>query len=333
MLHSGVDVHKTFQVVARKTGQNRCRAALEQIATDIRRGDDITTSMRRQRGLFPPLMVDMVHVAEESGALPEVLEGLADHYENTVRLRRAFLQGIAWPAFQLVAAILIIALVIALLGIIAESNKGAPIDLLGLGLMGVDGAITWLVLTFGSLACGFLLVKIVSRGLTGKRILHSLAMRIPVVGYCMRSFAIARFSWAFSLTQGTGMPIEKSLDSSLKATANGVFIASIPMAVAMIRSGETLHDTLAETQLFPEDFLHMVLVGESTGTVPEALARLSPQFEDQARRSLSALTSAAAWTIWALVAAFIVFFIFRIMMFYVGMINNAAQGILPGDRF
>lgn len=331
MLHSGIDVHQAFKVAARNTRHGRCSAALAQIARDIRRGSDISASMREQRGTFPPLMVEMVHVAEESGALPEVLEGLAEHYENTLRLRRAFLQGIAWPAFQLIAAILIIALVIAVLGLIAESTRGQPLDLLGLGLMGISGAVTWLVCTFGSLFIAFLLYQVASRGLTGKRIIHSLAMRIPVVGNCMQSFAIARFSWAFSLTQSTGMPIERSLAASLRATANGVYIAAEPMVVALIRSGETLHDTLAETRLFPEEFLHMVLVGESSGTVPEALARLSSQFEEQARRSLAALTSAAAWFIWTLVAAFIVFFIFRIMLFYIGMINDAAQGILPGD--
>ena len=93
-----------------------------------------------------------------------------------------------------------------------------------------------------------------------------------------------------------------------------------------LKRQDNLTDALAGSQLFPEDFLHMVSVAESSGTVPEALQRLSPQFEDQARRSLAALTAACAWLIWALVATFIVFIIFRIFSFYAGMINQAAQG-------
>ena len=46
---------------------------------------------------------------------------------------------------------------------------------------------------------------------------------VPVLGHCMRSFAIARFSWAFHLTQDSGMPIDDSLEASLKATSNGAF--------------------------------------------------------------------------------------------------------------
>ena len=62
--------------------------------------------------------------------------------------------------------------------------------------------------------------------------------------------------------------------------------------------------------------------GEVTGTVPETLERLSPQLEEQARRSLSMLTSTLAWVICALVAVLIVFIVFRIFMIaYIGPIN------------
>ena len=94
----------------------------------------------------------------------------------------------------------------------------------------------------------------------------------------------------------------------------------------MILSGESLSGTLATSGLFPADFVHMVDVAETSGTVPEALNRLSLQFEDQARRSLTTLTAVLAWAIWAVVATFIIFFIFRIALKYIGMINDAASG-------
>lgn len=143
----------------------------------------------------------------------------------------------------------------------------------------------------------------------------------------MRSFAIARFSWAFSLTQQSGMDILKSLESSFRATSNGAFVSASPHAGAAVKSGETLHTALVESRLFPIDYLEMIDIAETSGTVPETLERLSPQFEEQARRSLSALTTALGWGIWIMVAGFIVFLIFRIALTYIGMINDAAKGI------
>lgn len=123
------------------------------------------------------------------------------------------------------------------------------------------------------------------------------------------------------------MDITPSLDSSLKATANGAFTATIPQMVAMVQSGEDLTTALEATGLYPRDFLELVRVGETTGTVPEQLERLSPELEDQARRSLATLTGALAWLIWAMVAALIIFIIFRVMLSYIALINDAARGI------
>jgi type IV pilus assembly protein PilC len=82
---------------------------------------------------------------------------------------------------------------------------------------------------------------------------------------------------------------------------------------------------LQETHLFPQEDLELVRVGEATGTVPETLERLSPQLEDQARRSLSAMTTILAWVIWGMVATVIIFFIFRIAMMYVNLLNEAGK--------
>jgi type IV pilus assembly protein PilC len=56
------------------------------------------------------------------------------------------------------------------------------------------------------------------------------------------------------------------------------------------------------------------------------LQRLSPQFEEQARRSLTILAVFAGWLVWAIVGVFIIFIIFSVVLKYVGMINSAANG-------
>ena len=91
----------------------------------------------------------------------------------------------------------------------------------------------------------------------------------------------------------------------------------------MVAAGEELSFALRETGLFPRDYLELIRVGEESGTVPETLERLSPQLEDQARRSLAIMTTALAWIIWGMVAMLIIYFIFRIAFMYVGLLNGA----------
>ena len=326
LLHSGVAIKDAFRLTADKSVDPRLRRALSEVVNAISAGQDVASAMREQGEVFPDLVIDMVRVAEESGSLPEILVGLAEHYENNLRLRRAFFTAILWPAIQLVAAILIVALLIMVLGWIAESRGGEPIDILGLGLSGEKGAVIWLLCTFGPILGLIVAYQILSSTLAGKRFLDPLLMKIPLVGGCMRSFAIARFSWAFYLTQQTGMPIERSLDASLRATANGAFIEASRVIRDRVRSGERLTDALAASGLFPEEFLHMVDVAETSGTVPEALHRLSPQFEEQARRRLAALTVALGWLIWLMVAIFIIVLIFNVVIrAYIGPIYRTLE--------
>ena len=328
MLSSAIPIKKAFGLARDKTSDSRCRQALAGVTTAIRKGDDVSTGMREQGQAFPDLMIEMVTVAEETGALPEILEGLADHYDNLIQLRRNFISSIIWPVFQFVAAVLVIALMIYILGWIAESSGSKSIDFLGFGLSGTKGAILWLSMVFGSVFSVFVFYKIVAGGLRGKSVLDIFLLNIPVVGNCMRSFAIARFSWAFHLTQQTGMPIDRSLRSSLNATNNGAFQGASSQICRRGNEGSTLTEALSASGLFPNDFIAMVDIAEQSGTVPEALDRLSPQFADQARRSLSALTTALGWAIWACVAVFIIFLIFRVALSYVGMINGATKEAL-----
>lgn len=322
MLHSGVAVHKAFDMAARKTSDAGCRRVLERVTREILQGADVSSALRVEPGYFPELFLDMVEVAEQSGSVPEVLKALGEHYDNMIRLRRAFLGQITPSILQLLAAIGIVALLILILGMIA-ANKGGDADMLGWGLTGTAGAIQFLTMSLGSLAALVGAYYLVAYGFKKQRILDGLLLRIPVLGMCLRSFAVARFSWAYSLTAQTGMPIVRSLEASLRATGNGAFRGATGDVCSLVQDGEELSVALRAANVFPEDFLQIVEVAESSGTVPESLARLSPEFEDQARRSLKALAETAGWLVWIAVAGLIVFVIFSIFSKYVGMINNA----------
>ena len=328
MLNSGVDLLRALKVAGQQSPDPKLRSASEEILKELREGTDLTTAMRHQGGRFPDLTIDMISVAEQTGALPEVLAALADHFENLIRLRKTFLGQIAWPIFQLLAAILIIAALLVILGWVAEAG-GTSIDFL-FGLKGTAGAFAWLTGWAMLAVGGWMGYQFLVRGLAQQAVVHQFLLKIPVVGSCLRNFAIARFAWAFALTQQAGMRITDSLESSLKATGNGAFIAATPMMVGLVKQGEDLTTTFSTTGLFPRQILEMVHVGETSGTVPEMLQDLSPQLEGEARRSLSTLTAVLSGVIWAMVATCIIFLVFRLALFYIGMINDAATGAMNG---
>ncbi|MFO1092073.1 MAG: type II secretion system F family protein [Planctomycetaceae bacterium] len=322
-LHAGLPIIKAFDLASGKTLNPQLQRVMRDVVSQLKSGEDVAAAMRSHPGVFPDLMLDMVSVAEQTGALPEVLGSLAEHYENNLRLRKDFYGQIAIPVIQFGAAILVIAGLIFLLGLIASSTGTKPLDVLGFGLSGAGGALTWLMFWAIGLSSAYIAYKIAVSSLQGQQFVHQFLLRVPVIGGCLQSFAIARFAWALHLTQEAGMPIDDSLDASLKATANGAFVARAPQVISEVMEGEYLTDALAHTHLFPQEFIELIHVAETSGTVPETLHRLSPQFEDQARRSLRALAAAAGWFIWGCVAMFIVFLVFRIFLWYANLLQGA----------
>ena len=312
MLDAGVPAIKATRMAGRKAADARLRRAMAGVADDVAAGGGLAESVKASR-VFPELFVDLLDTAEQAGAVPEVLRALSDHYERMVKMQRDFRAQILPSVLQLTAAIFIIAALIYVLGIIAETGRGnKPLDVTGLGLSGASGALTFLLGMFGAIAAAVVGYKLVTNNVASSKLFHNVLLHVPVIGRCLRNFALARFSWAFSLTQNAGLPIKPSLESSMRATSNGAFIGHTDDLVQPVMNGQPLSDAMQSTGLFPPDYLEMVAVGENTGTVPETLERIGPDLEDNARRSLRSMASALGYGIWFLVASFIAFIVIRV---------------------
>ena len=319
MLESGIQIRKAIGIASKKAMHAPTKKVLREISDAIQGGSDISQALREHGNFFPTLFIEMVTMAEETGSLPEVLRHLAEHYEANIRMKKNLIGSLIWPVFQLVAAIFVIAILILVLGLIGGDND---ISNIVFGLKGPTDAMIWLTGTLGTFAAMFAVWLMIQKAAQAKAIVDPMLLMVPVLGRCMRSFAIARFSWSYYLTQQTGMPVNRSLQGSLKATGNGAFVSQTPFITSAVMEGSSLTESLKQSRLFPIEFLEMVSVAEESGTVPEALHRLSPHFEEDARRALKILTSAISVVVWLFVAGFIIFFVFKVMLTYIGMIND-----------
>ena len=189
MLDSGIPLRKAMLIAAKKTLHPRTRAAMRDVADGVQEGRQIAECLADHGEYFPALTVDMIAMSEQAGALPEVLLHLAGHYENNQRMKKELIGRLTWPAIQLVAAILIIALLIFVLGLV--SGPGQDLSHLTFGLSGPEGSAIWLTMTFGSLAAAFIGLKFVQKQERLKQMLDPVLMKVPVLGKCLLSFGIA----------------------------------------------------------------------------------------------------------------------------------------------
>jgi len=83
LLDSGVPILEALKIAGGTAG-NRCfEEAVERIQQGVSDGQSLSERMNLEP-IYPPLMISMIEVGEETGALPEMLSSIADHYEEDV---------------------------------------------------------------------------------------------------------------------------------------------------------------------------------------------------------------------------------------------------------
>ncbi len=324
-LSAGLLLRDVFRQQARK-GPAAVRPVAGRISEAIEQGDDLHDALAREPGFFPHLFVSMVSVAEHTGMLPEVFHDLERYYARQQKLRRDFLSRITWPVVQLVVGVLVVALMVLILGLIAESRPGEkPLDPLGLGLTGPRGALIILGTAAGAATALAAAYLVVTRVLRQKSRLDGFLLWLPAVGPCLQALAMARFCLALKLTSETGMSVTGALKLSLAATGNGAFEAGGDGILGDVRKGNDLTTALGRSGLFPVTFIHIMEVAEESGKLTEVMRRQADHYDEESGRRLSALASTAAYGVWVCVGALIVWTIFRIFTMYISKITSGLQ--------
>jgi type II secretory pathway component PulF len=127
------------------------------------------------------------------------------------------------------------------------------------------------------------------------------------------------------VTMETGMDLRHAMALSLASTHNARYTDHAEQIVSRVGRGHEIYEAFAETGVFPRDFLDTLEVGERSGRLPESMAILARQYQDQARRALTTLTVIAGFAVWAMVALIVIAMIFRAFSFYLNVIQDAGR--------
>jgi type IV pilus assembly protein PilC len=113
LTRSGVPILAALQITRDGTRNRVLVRALEHVREAVKDGDPISGTMKRT-GVFPAMLVGMVQVGEETGTLPEMLERVAQAYEEEVDATVESLTSMIEPILIVLLAGLVGCIVIGL---------------------------------------------------------------------------------------------------------------------------------------------------------------------------------------------------------------------------
>jgi type IV pilus assembly protein PilC len=106
LLASAVPIIQALEVVGRAVDNTVFQRATEQVKGSIREGESISGPLQ-QSGIFPPMVIHMVSVGEETGNLDGMLQKVADFYDQEVETMLSQLTSILEPLLILFLGIVV----------------------------------------------------------------------------------------------------------------------------------------------------------------------------------------------------------------------------------
>ena len=83
LIGSGVPILQGLEITSRTAGNKVLQLAIESTSRSIAQGDTIADPLKAS-GVFPPMVVQMISIGEQTGALDEMLSKIADFYDDEV---------------------------------------------------------------------------------------------------------------------------------------------------------------------------------------------------------------------------------------------------------
>ena len=113
LLTGGLPPVPSLETAARSIGSRRVSAAVVKSIIAVREGKGLAQSLETT-GIFPELSIEMIEVGESTGALPGMLNSVAEFYEEDVQTALTAALALIEPAILIVMGLIVVTILIAL---------------------------------------------------------------------------------------------------------------------------------------------------------------------------------------------------------------------------
>ena len=304
-VRTGTPFPKAIEKLASLSG-GQTRASLARVKTALDGGASVGESLLAGKPLISALEASVFAASDRAGRLDAGLEQASQHYAALAGAQASMRARLAYPAFVIHFALLILPLPIAF------APDGGTLPFLKAAGTAIGGL--WV---FIFIIAAFIRAFISAAGKSARP--DRLLRAIPMFGKLRRDFALSRFCSAYHMQLNAGVNVLASLETSGSASGSAVLRDAVVSAMPAVRAGGQVGPALEKTRAFPEHFVRAFAVGEHTGGLDRELLRVGEKHREAAMRRLETI---AEWVPRLLYVAILVFVAWRIIGSYVLRIRD-----------
>jgi type IV pilus assembly protein PilC len=299
MVDAGVSLVRCLDVLAQQTQDSRLKKILRDIGERVEGGESLSRAMQRHPKAFSNLFIGLIRAGEVGGVLEESLQRLSHFLEKDVELRRKVKSALTYP---ILVAIMATGITIFLVTwfvpqwtviLVDLGLKGDDLPSCTQFLIAVSNLLIhqgWIVIL--SLVIIFISWRIFVSTRFGRRVADRMKLKVPVFGKLHHKICMARFSRTMGTLLTSGVPILQAMETVAGVVGNSIMADAVLEARARIREGDRIGDPLEKSRLFPPMVVHMIGVGEESGSLDFMLQKIADFYESEVEATLASLTAA-----------------------------------------
>jgi type II secretory pathway component PulF len=304
-LASGSPLAETLRLAEGPSRKDRLR-----MADSIEAGTSIADVMATAPAWLPRADRVFICAAMETGRLPQTLKSLSDRHELIGSTQFKAILGLIYPlgVYHLAALILPIVNMI-------DFEVGFEWDARQHLLLS-----TALILPIWALTAFItLLVK------TDNPLLPRILRCIPLLRRYSKSQALADFSFALGTFVEAGVPMHTAWLGSIRIAHDPALTKVYHALQPVFESGHNPAANLKEHKVFPPKFIAFYKTGTESGQLDQTLLKAGRIFQTQANQAMSFASMLYPTILFACVAGFIIYNIFKIFGDYVNVLTKMME--------
>jgi general secretion pathway protein F len=295
LISAGLPLDRSLNILGTITENETLRETVKDVLKKVEGGNSLAQALANHPRIFPKLYINMIKAGESGGFLETILSRLAQYLQSTKEIRDHLISVMIYPLIlTLVTGISITVLVTFVIPrfarIFSDLKQTIPLP-------------TQIVLTFSQLVRdywwagvgGGLLIyfglKAYTKDEERKWRWDRSKLRWRVVGDLIKKLEMARFARTLGTLLQSGVSILPAFNLVKEISQNLAISRSIAHVHDRLREGKGISRSMEETGVFPPLAIHMISVGEETGTLDQMLIKVAEAYEENVRTAVKRFVS------------------------------------------
>ncbi|MHC4068282.1 MAG: type II secretion system F family protein [Planctomycetota bacterium] len=296
---AGLPILRSLRILEEQQKSGTFKRVIGYVSDDIEGGSTLSEALARFPRCFDRLLVSMVAAGETGGVLDLILSRVADFMEKSQKLKARVKGALVYPIVVLVAAFAILLGLMTFVvpqfnTVLGEMLEGAEMNVITTTVLGIS---SWIAYDFGwavLLGVPFVLVfltRATRQFRTGRYILDTINLYLPVLGKLSSRVAITRWTRTLGTLISAGVPILDAINVASETSGNEVYAKMLNNVHNSIRQGDTFAGPLKQSKTVDLIVTNMVAVGEETGDLDKMLMKVADNYDEQVDVLVAALMS------------------------------------------